>query len=362
MKDFYQILGVSKTASEQDIKKAYRKLAMEHHPDRNPDNQKEAEERFKDISEAYSVLSDSEKRQRYDMGGFGTSYTNNANDSDPFAGFGGFGAHGFEGFINDFFRRKGQEQSQPMMPGTDIKVETAISLEDVLSGLTEEFSIKRHVVCQPCNGTGAKKEDGAVQKCNRCNGTGQTVTSLGRLHIASPCGQCGGSGKLIIKVCDSCSGACMIVQEEKIKITIPAGVHDGNVLRVIGKGSESPINNGPPGNLYVIIHVKPHSIFERDEDDIYHEQKIPFTTAVLGGKVTIPVLQGNADSVSMMEVVLNAGLSDEQYLQFENMGLPNMSTKNRGKQITKFLIEVPPLSNLSTKQKDLLRQLEESFK
>lgn len=369
MKDFYQILGVSKTATEQEIKKAYRKLAMEHHPDRNQDNQKAAEEKFKEISEAYSVLSDPQKRQKYDMGGFDPSHSSNSYHGHPFGGMGGFGFD-FDDILTSFFRQQrggfgdqqAYQQARTVIPGGDIKVETVISLEDVLSGTSEEFSIRRQAICKTCDGSGAKKEDGAIQSCISCNGTGKNVTSVGAMHIAVPCGRCAGTGRKIVKVCDTCSGSGSIEQQEKIKVSIPAGVRDGNVLRIEGKGHESPSKNGPAGHLYVVIHVKNHPIFERDEDDIYHVQTIPFTTAVLGGKVTLPILHKPGEGPGTMEVNISPGLNDEKYLQFENMGLPNLSTKRRGKQITKFLIEVPALSSLSTSQRDLLRQLEETFK
>lgn len=361
MKDFYQILGVSKTATEQEIKKAYRKLAMEHHPDRNQSNQKAAEEKFKEISEAYSILSDPRKRQSYDTGGF-----NNAPQSNPFYG-NPFGAQdfNFEELLNGFFRQRtgfGDSRGRTVVPGNDIKVETVITLEQVLNGTVEEFVFDREATCHTCDGSGAKKEADAVQACKACNGVGKSVTRIGTMHIAVPCGACAGTGKTIVKPCDACGRAGILHTKEKIKVSIPPGVQSGNILRIPGKGHDSPTKGGPSGNLYVVVHVMQHPTFERDEDDIYHEQKIPFTTAVLGGKVTIPVLQKNDMPNNTMDIVLNPGEMDEKLLQLENMGLPNVSTQKRGKQIIKFLIDVPALSKLTTVQRDLLRQFEETFK
>jgi molecular chaperone DnaJ len=372
VKDYYKILGVERSATDQEIKKAYRKLAMEYHPDRNPDKTGKAEEKFKEISEAYSVLSDKQKRQQYDMGGFNSGSPGGMNFDFNMGGF-DFGSH-MEDFIHEFFRRPGgpfgsnvynqanknnsSSHRQPIK-GSDIKAKIAITLEEAYIGTEQQITVKKQKMCKTCKGSGAKDDPDAFAKCANCDGTGRIGLMNGMMQIVTSCNYCSGTGKVISKPCATCRGEAVQICMETMKIKVPAGVHNGSVLRVAGQGNESPNGSGPAGNFYLEILVKQHEVFERDGDDLYQEMKIPFTKAVLGGNIMLPSLA--PEGVKKIDFNLPTGIADGDVLEMKEMGMLNLQTQRRGKLITRFFIDVPKSQDLSTKQKDLLRQFEETF-
>lgn len=359
MKNFYEILGVSKDASQKDIKKAYRALALKYHPDRNPGDDS-AEEKFKEISEAYHTLSDPEKRRAYDIGpqpgpGF-----------NPFGGMGGFdfdfgGPGGLDDVINEFFRHRRSQQSYQQAtraePGNDAGVSVQLELEEVLAGTTKNFTVNRRVRCGTCDATGAKDEPDAIATCPQCKGTGRVGFQRGFMQVATTCGMCGGLGKSIDKPCDDCHGNKFIQKAEKINVKIPKGVHSGNTLRVGGKGHESHHKNGANGNLYVEIKVKQHPIFERDRDELYLEMKIPYSVAVLGGEIEVPVLGEKAGERPTLKIKLPDGISKKKVLEIENRGLPNIETGRRGIQVVNLMVHIPSKDELTDRQKELLEEL-----
>jgi molecular chaperone DnaJ len=360
MKDYYQILGVSKTATEQEIKKAYRKLAVLHHPDKNPNNQKEAEEKFKEISEAYSTLSDPNKRAQYD------AYGNGQPNLDPFDGFGfGRGPMGgmsmddmlrnFFNFNNPFNNGHGHRHAEHYSNGADIRYNANITLEEVLSGTTEEVTYTKQTKCSPCSGSGAKNNSkDAYKTCSTCNGSGTLVRNMGNMRLTAPCTTCFGSGKILAEKCPECNGQKLTIKEEKIKVVIPPGVQSGNMLRINGKGNDGIGEGSRSGDLYIVIEVLEHNTFKRLGDDIAHKVHIPYTTAVLGGTMSIPTLSGQVVNYNV-----KPGTNSGEKVRFDGLGVPNVGSKIRGAQITKLIVEVPDVNSLSTLQKDLLRQLEE---
>ncbi len=362
MKDYYKILGVSKDASEQDIKKAFRKLALEHHPDRNP-NDASAEEKFKEISEAYQTLSDPQRRADYEQ------RIATPNLGDMFNGFDPFGARAgrvpndlWDFFTNMGFSQYGRSARQQSLVGTPIEAYVSLTLEDVLHGCEKEIQISRKILCQVCKGKGAAPEIDAIANCDTCLGTGQVGITHGMLRIAQACPVCNGEGKVIKKPCNTCSGHKFSDNVEKIVIRVPHGVAEDQKIRIKGKGNDAPLAGGVPGDLFVHIGVETHKLFVRRGDhnnDLYLKQKIPFSLAVLGGKYDLPILSKTSET---LEIQLPPGLLDEQVLSFDDLGLPTVGApkERRGKQIVKFIIDVPKKENLSMEQIELLNKLFEA--
>ena len=358
-KDYYEVLGVEKGASENDIKKAYRKAAMKYHPDKlataTEAEKKEAEEKFKEINEAYQILSDSQKRQQYDQfghaafeqgaGGFsGGSYGDFADIfGDIFgAGFGGFGSFG------------GSSRRTYVEPGDDLRYNIEITLEEAASGVEKTIKYKRTGTCSHCHGTGA--EDEHLKECPRCNGQGtiktQQRTILGVMQSQTICPECNGKGKVPIKKCKHCHGTGTEKETVEKKINIPAGIDDGQKLKLSGMG-EASLNGGPNGDLFVNIRIKRHDFFERDGVDLYCEIPISFTTAVLGGEVEIPTLD------SKKTIKIPAGIESGKSLKITGLGIKSLRGNYKGDIIVKINIETP--KNLSDKQKELLQKFEESL-
>ena len=283
-KDYYEILGVGRTASQEEIKKAYRKMALKYHPDRNPDN-KEAEDKFKEASEAYEVLSDPEKRQIYDQFGHeglkGTGFTGFRGFEDVFASFGDI--------FGEFFGFGGRTNTGPSQ-GDDLRYDLEISFEEAAFGKEVDLEIPRTFPCDACGGTGAKPGTHPIT-CPACGGRGQITRSQGFFSIRTPCPTCRGTGQIIPEPCPACQGTGRIRKKRKVSLKIPPGVDTGSRLRLRGEG-EAGERGGPPGDLFVIIHVKKHAFFEREGDDIYCTVPISFTTAALGGKIEVPTLDG----------------------------------------------------------------------
>ncbi|MCF6092863.1 molecular chaperone DnaJ [Microaerobacter geothermalis] len=344
-RDYYEVLGVGKDASADEIKKAYRKLARQYHPDVNkaPD----AEEKFKEIKEAYDVLSDAGKRANYDRFGH----------ADPSQGFGGFGQGGFGqdfggfGDIFDMFFGGGTRRN-PNAPrqGADLQYSITISFKEAVFGKETDVELPKEEECDHCFGTGARKGT-KPETCSVCRGTGEqeTVqnTPFGRIVNRRVCGACQGQGKIIREKCSKCRGTGKVRNRRTIHVKIPAGVDDGARLRVSGEG-EPGINGGPPGDLYILIRVKPHEFFERDGDDIYCEVPITFVQAALGDEIEVPTLDGK------VKLKVPAGTQTGTYFRLKGKGVPHLRGYGQGDQHVKVVIVTP--TKLTEKQKELLRE------
>ncbi|MBX3590681.1 MAG: molecular chaperone DnaJ [Burkholderiaceae bacterium] len=351
-RDYYEVLGVAKNASDDDLKKAYRKLAMKYHPDRNPDN-KDAEEKFKEVKEAYEMLTDPAKREAYDR--FGHAGV------DPNAGFpGGAGGQGFGGFADvfgdifgDIFggQRAGGGRSN-VYRGADLRYAMEVTLEQAASGYTSEIRVPSWDTCGTCSGTGAKP--GTKPKvCHTCGGQGAVRVQQGFFSIQQTCPTCHGSGKVIPEPCTSCEGVGRVKKNKTLEVKIPAGIDDGMRIRSAGNG-EPGINGGPPGDLYVEIHVKEHPVFQRDGDDLHCEVPIGITTAALGGTVQIPTLAGRA------EIDLPEGTQSGKQFRLRGKGIKGIRSSYPGDLYAHVVVETPV--RLTDKQKQLLRELEASLK
>ncbi|NJD76120.1 MAG: molecular chaperone DnaJ [Candidatus Methanoperedens sp.] len=362
-RDYYEILGVDKKASPDDIKSAYRKLAMQYHPDRNkaPD----AEEKFKEISEAYAVLSDQNKRQQYDQFGH-AGIDMRYSQEDIFRGvdfedilrdFGaggfGFGRGGGGGGIFDIFFG-GERRREGPRRGSDILYELAVNFEDAAFGKTIDLEIPRTEKCDVCNGSGAKPGTSS-RTCPTCRGTGQVSrtqnTPFGRFMTTSTCGTCRGNGQIIDSPCTNCHGSGTVQRRRKLEVKIPAGVDTGSRLRVAGEG-EAGEKGGPPGDLYVQIYVKPHTIFTRHENDIIMEKNISFTQAALGDEIIVPTLDGKA------KMKIPPGTQNGEIFRLRGKGFPSLHISGKGDELVRIKVEVP--TKLNDRQKQLLREFAEA--
>lgn len=322
-RDYYEVLGVDKTASDDEIKKAYRKIAIKYHPDRNPDD-KEAEEKFKEAAEAYDVLHDPQKRQQYDQfgfngpqnGGFGGFSGGGMDMDDIFSMFGDiFGGHsGFSGFGG--FSGGGQRQQYR---GNDLRLKVKLSLLEISTGVTKKFKVRKDVVCDHCHGSGAEAGSGS-ETCSTCQGRGVVVrsvrTMLGMMQTQTECPTCHGEGSVIKNKCKVCSGNGVVKGEEVVEINIPAGVAEGMVVNVPGKGNAGP-HNGVNGNIQVLIEEEPNDLFVRDGQDVIYNLLLDFPTATLGGDIDIPTITG-----SKVRIKIEPGTQPGKTLRLRNKGLP----------------------------------------
>lgn len=361
-RDYYEVLGVPKGASKDDIKKAYRKLAVKYHPDRNPEDSK-AEELFKEASEAYEVLSDDKKRQAYDqfgfagvegMGGGGggaQDFSSAFRDfEDIFGDFGDIFGSFFGGGGGGGGRRRGSSRTSAQR-GADLRYNLDISFKDAVFGTKVEISYERHVTCPSCGGNGA--ETGSGRKvCPTCGGSGQVRRSSGFFSIASPCPTCNGEGYIIENPCDMCKGNGVISKPQKLKVTIPPGIESGKRINIPGQGDAGP-NGGPAGDLFVYVRVKPHEYFERHGNDIYCVIPITFTQAALGAEIMVPTLEGKK-----VKVKVPSGTQNGKILRLKNEGVPHLHNSNRrGDLYIKVRVEVP--KKMSSRGKELLKELSE---
>ncbi|MEN3016300.1 MAG: molecular chaperone DnaJ [Candidatus Methanosuratincola petrocarbonis] len=359
-RDYYEILGVPRDATPEQIKDAYRKLALQYHPDRN--KSPDAEEKFKEISEAYAVLSDPQKRQQYDMlgrAGFNQQYT----QEDIFRGadfetiFRDFGFGGF-GDIFDFFFGGGRgfgRYAPRQSRGNDLFYEMKITLEDAFRGVEKEIEIPRSETCDQCAGSGAAPGS-SPRTCNQCGGSGhvQRVQASGfaRFVQVTTCPACRGSGSIIDRPCPACRGAGITKKKRRILVKVPAGVEDGMQLRLRGEGDASP-NGGPPGDLYVQVDVMPDPRFRREGADIYYDLKIGFPQAALGAEVVVPTLEGDA------HVTVNPGTQPGTLIRLRGKGMPKLNGYGRGDQYVVVNVAVP--ERLTARQRDLLKELAKEF-
>ncbi len=350
-RDFYEILGVNRDASDDEIKKAYRKLAMKYHPDRNPDNPS-AEEKFKEAKEAYEILSDGQKRAAYDQYGHAGVDPQAGMGGGGFGGGGGF-ADAFGGIFDEIFGGRGGGGGRSnIYRGADLRYNLEITLEQAAHGTETKIRIPTMEECDGCHGSGAKP--GTQPKtCPTCNGSGQVRLQQGFFSIQQTCHKCHGTGRFIADPCTKCSGAGRIKQHKTLAVKIPAGVDEGDRIRLAGEG-EHGVNGGPPGDLYVQIHLKQHTVFQRDHNDLHCEMPISFTTAALGGEIEIPTLDGAAS------IKIPPETQTGRVFRLRGKGIKGVRSHTHGDLLCHVVVETPV--NLTDRQKELLRELEESSK
>ena len=359
-RDYYEVLGVEKGASAEEIKRAYRKKAMQFHPDRNPDNP-EAEAKFKEAGEAYEVLSDEDKRARYDQ--YGHAGVDPNFGAGGYGGYGGGGFGGFSGFgdfgdiFSDIFGGGGSRASSANAPrrGEKVGARIEITFEEAAFGVEKEVTAARIENCAACSGSGSA--DGAVETCDRCRGTGQVRTTQNfmgmTMQSTAACPQCNGKGKVIKTPCSTCKGKGKVRRNKKVNVRVPAGVDDEQMVRVKGEGNVGA-NGGPNGDLMVEVNIKPHKIFQREGMNVICEMPISFTQAALGAEIQIPTLDGN------VKYTIPEGTQTDTVFRLRDKGIPDVYNKSRrGDQLVRVVVETP--TKLTKEQKELFRQLEESL-
>ncbi|MCJ7773985.1 MAG: molecular chaperone DnaJ [Desulfobacterales bacterium] len=341
-RDYYEVLGVNRDASDDELKSAYRQLALKYHPDRNPDN-KDAEEMFKEASEAYEVLRDSQKRSIYDQFG------HQGLEGSGFHGFGGFEDifSSFGDIFEDFFGFGGRRRSRSRAQrGSDLRYDITLSFMDAAFGTETEIEIEKMEKCSTCEGNGCEPGT-SPETCGQCQGSGQVSRSQGFFTVRTTCHRCRGIGQIISNPCTECKGTGQILERKKVSIKIPAGVDSGSRLRLTGEG-EAGSYGGPSGDLYVFINVKPHEFFQRNETDIICQVPISFVQAALGDKIMIPTLNGEK------KLEIPKGTQPGDLFRFNGEGIPSLHSKKRGDQIIQALVKTP--TNLSKKQEALLKE------
>ena len=368
--DYYDVLGVDRGASEKDIKQAYRKLAMKHHPDRNPDDPK-AEAKFKEAAEAYEVLSDAQKRQRYDRfgeaglggsgrGGPGGQGFQDINDIFSAFGdiFGGAGAAGGRGTIfEEMFNNAGGRRSRRTRgrPGSDLRISLPLTLEEVSKGVEKKIKVRKYAACEDCEGTGAEAGADGLIMCGECDGTGEirqvTRSVFGQFVNVQPCPACSGEGRIIKDKCSTCGGQGRVEREETLSINVPPGAMEGNYLTLREAGNAG-LRGGPAGNLRVEIKEKPHPDFTREGLDLYHDLHISFPDAALGTEVEVPTLKGRA------RLQIDAGVQGGKVLRMRERGLPDLSSGRRGDQLVRVHVWTP--TELTDEERRTLKQFREA--
>jgi molecular chaperone DnaJ len=348
-RDYYEVLQVSRSASADEVKRAYRKLAVKFHPDKNPDDP-HAEEKFKEIGEAYDVLIDADKRSAYDRfghaafaqgggGGFGGRGFHDPFDifREVFSGSGGAG-----GIFESFFGGGG-ERAEDRQRGSDLRYDMQIALEEAAFGSEKEIEVRKLDTCEKCHGSGAEPGSRVIN-CPTCGGRGQVISSRGFFQVSQTCPRCRGAGQIVEKPCRQCQGEGRVEQASRIKLKIPAGIGNGSRLRSSRNG-EAGIRGGPPGDLYVVLHIKEHPVFQRDEDDLYCEVPISFSLAALGGEMPVPTLDGKAN------VKLPAGTQSGQMFKLRGRGITNIEGRGRGDLLARVVVEVPTQLNAEQRKK-----------
>lgn len=346
-RDYYEILGLSRTATAEEIKKTYRKIALQYHPDRNPGS-KEAEDKFKEAAEAYAILSDPEKRAQYDQFGHslgGHGFQGFEGFADSFSGFGDI----FGDLFDDFFggSRSGGGRSNRMRRGADLQIAVELTFEEILTGKETKIELTRRENCSECKGTGAATGSKKIS-CGECGGRGEIRISQGFFTLRRTCPACQGEGEKIEKPCKQCHGQGRVREQRSLKVKVPAGIDENAHLRITGEG-ESGERGGPRGDLYVEIHIKPHSVFERREADLFCEVLVPYTLAVLGGEISVPAIDGEVG------LKIPSGTPAGKIFRIKSKGFPVLQTPSvRGDQHVRIEIEIP--TKVSDAEKKLLNE------
>ena len=346
MSDYYEILGVSRDATAEELKKAYRKLALKYHPDHNPDNEG-TEEQFKKVAEAYSVLSDQEKRANYDRFGSAEGFRG--------AGFDPFGGHGFGGFADVFedvfgsmFGAGMRERGSRASRGSDLRYDLGLTLEEAAFGAEKVIEVNKWVDCQECGATGSAS--GSRSTCPDCQGTGQVRFQQGFFSIARTCNRCRGSGQYVTDPCAECSGNGKVQVPGKISVKVPPGVDSGTRLKMTGEGDAGQ-RGGPPGALYIVMQVQEHELFHREGSDVYCEMTLSFGQAALGAELEVPTLEGTA------KLKIPAGTQPGASFRLRGKGMLDLGGRHKGDQVVVVNLKVP--EGLTGRQKELIRELEE---
>jgi molecular chaperone DnaJ len=354
--DYYQTLGVSKGASEDDLKKAYRKLAMQYHPDKNQGNA-EAEKKFKAISEAYEVLKDPQKRAAYDRFGHDAFTGGMGSGAGSGGGFSGFSGSSFSDIFEDLFSeftggrgaRGGASAQSGAARGSDLRYNLEISLEDAFRGKQQNIKVTTSASCDSCHGTGAEKGS-QPETCGTCNGRGTVRSQQGFFTVERTCGTCQGTGKVIKNPCKTCAGSGRVRREKTLNVSIPPGVEEGTRIRLAGEG-EAGFRGGPAGDLYIFLSLKPHRLFKRDGANVFCSVPLAFTTAALGGHIEVPTIDGGRVKVTIPE-----GTQNGHQFRLRGKGMSVLKSQARGDMYIEVAVETPV--NLSKKQKDLLREFD----
>ncbi|MBD3766935.1 MAG: molecular chaperone DnaJ [Gammaproteobacteria bacterium] len=346
-KDYYEVLGLSRTASEDEIKRAYKKFAMKYHPDRNPGDAS-AEEKFKEIKEAYEILSDAQKRSAYDQFGH-AGVDGSAGGFGSGQGFGG-GFGGFGDIFSDIFGGGGRGFNGPR-PGDDLEYRLTLTLEQAVNGAKIDIQVPRREVCDACHGTGAA-DGSSVETCPTCGGLGKVRVQQGFFVVERTCHTCHGKGKIIKKPCSKCHGEGFVTRNKTLTVSIPAGVDEGDRIRLSGQGEAGDVG-APPGDLYVRISLQPHAIFKRQGDTLFCEMPLSFTTAALGGEIEVPTLDGRVN------LKIPAGTQTGRKFKIAGKGVKSVRSGRQGDLICQVHLETPV--NLTNEQQDLLRQFEASL-
>jgi molecular chaperone DnaJ len=353
-RDYYEVLGVPRTATPEEMKKAYRKLALQHHPDKNPGN-KEAEAKFKELAEAYEVLSSAQKKQAYDQ--FGHAGVGQGGPGGP-GGAGGFDFGGFGDIFGDIFgevfgaqgaRGGGGRGGSRAMRGSDLRYNMKVSFEEAAFGAEKTVHLPRESTCGTCHGSGAKPGT-QPEVCKTCSGAGEIRFQQGFFTLSKTCPDCGGAGQTIKSKCSECQGAGKKAENVRLQVKVPAGINVGQKLKLRGEG-EPGANGGPAGDLYVVIDIAPHPFFQRDGDDVYCEVPISFTQAALGGEIETPTLEGS------VKIKIPAGTQTLKRFRLKSKGISNVNGRSRGDQFVTVQVEVP--SKLSEEQRQLLERFAE---
>jgi molecular chaperone DnaJ len=346
-RDYYEVLGVSRDASSEEIKKAFRKLAFQYHPDRNRDDG--AEDRFKEVNEAYEILSDADKRAAYDQ--FGHSGAGNMFGR----GFEGFDFGGFGDIFEAFFGGTGTRSRQTSRRGDDLRYSMSISFEEAALGCEKEIEISRVEVCDTCHGTRSKPGSQPV-RCTNCDGSGQVRrvqrSLFGQFINTTVCNQCHGEGRIITEPCPDCKGSGVQKHKRRITVNIPAGVDDGNGIRLTGQG-DAGSRGGSPGNLYVVLSVGKHEFFERDNDDVLYDLKLNFAQAALGAEVEVPTLYGDT------KLKIPSGSQAGRIVRLKDKGIPHLHGRGQGDQLVKLVVVTP--ESLNKEQRKLFEELARSL-
>src|SRR5487761_1373008 len=346
--DYYEVLGVERTASDQELKSAYRKLAMQHHPDRNPDDPA-AEEKFKQASEAYQILSDPDKRAAYDRFGH-AGVSNGAGDASGFAGMPDLGDI-FGDLFGEMFNMGGTRRSSRALRGRDLQYELTLTFEEAVFGKQSEIQIRRMENCAACQGSGAEPGHGP-SVCQQCAGRGQVRYQQGFFSIARTCSACGGTGSVITEPCKECRGDGRQAKEHTISVTVPAGIEDGMRIRYQGEGDAGRFG-GPSGDLYIVLSVEEHPFFEREGNDLHYVLPISFPQATLGTELMIPTLEGET------KLRVPEGTQSGTEFRLRGKGVPHLNDHGRGDLVVQVVAQVP--RKLTKPQKELMRQLAETL-